>query len=100
MKKGEVSEYGGTLTNNEYRFKSLVSVSHKNPLTKNMKFNQNLIDTINKMASTEYTINQKVLSITTEKEFILKGNKKLIHFKSHKETEFLSKFVKEKTSVR
>ena len=29
--KGEVIEYGGTLTNNEFRYKYLVSQSHKNP---------------------------------------------------------------------
>ena len=29
--KGEVVEYGGSLTNNQYRYKSLVSQSHKNP---------------------------------------------------------------------
>ena len=93
-------EYGGTLTNNEYRYKSLLSLSHKNPLGKKMKFNKSLIDTVNKMASTEYSINKKLLSIITEKEYFVKGNERLIHFKSHEESELLSKYVEDKNFIK
>lgn len=98
--KGEVIEYGGTLTNNEYRYKSLVSLSHKNPLVKKMKLNKCIVDTVNKMASTEYTINKNVLSILTEKEYLVKGNERLIHFKPHEESEILSKYVEDKNFIK
>jgi len=97
---GNISQFGGNITNNEYRFKDLVSKSHKNPLVKNMKFNKDLIDTINKMAQTEYTINRKVLSIITEKEYLTKENKKLINFKPHEESLLLSKYAKDKNFVK
>jgi len=98
---GDILQFGGNITNNEYRFKDLVSTkSHKNPLVKSMKFNKDLIDTINKMAQTEYTINKKILSIITEKEYFTKGNKKLIHFRPHEESSILSKYSKDKNFVK
>jgi len=93
---GNIFEFGGNITNNEHRFKDLVSKSHKNYSIKNMKFNKDLIDTVNKMAQTEYTLNKKLLSIITEKEYFTKGNKKLIHFKPHEESLLLSKYAKDK----
>ena len=65
-----------------------------------MKFNKTLIDTVNQMGCTEYTINKKVLSIITEKEYFLKGSERLIHFKSHEESELLSKYVEEKNYIK
>jgi len=65
-----------------------------------MKFNDDIINTINKMAQTEYTINKKVLSIIGEKEFYTKGNKMLINLKPHEESTLLSKYTKDKNFLK
>ena len=67
---------------------------------KKMKLNKSLIDTINKMGRTGYTINKKVLSIIMEKEYFAKEGEILIHFKSHEESELLSKYVQDKNLIK
>ena len=65
--KGVVIEYGGTYSNRKYELKHLISNTYKNPISKKMDFNQDLIDTVNKLSSTGFIINKKVYNIITEK---------------------------------
>jgi hypothetical protein len=91
-----VVEYGGTYYNNKYQLKSLVSLTHKNPIVKNMKLNQSLVDTVNKLSSNEYTVNKKLFKIITEKEYYKSNNLKLVQFKPHKDSRLISKYMEDK----
>lgn len=61
-----------------------------------MLFNQQLINTVNRMARTRYTLNKKVLGIITEKNYFVKPNVPLINFEPHNETNLLSKYIEDK----
>jgi len=76
--EGDIVEYGGTYTNNKYKMEPLISNTYKNPLAKDTKFNEDYINTINKLASTGFKINREVFDIITKKEYFTKANKKLV----------------------
>lgn len=88
---GEIVEFGGNLTNSEYRFRTLRNVSHENYSVKTMNYCNDNIFTVNWMNNIQYRINNKVLSVILEKEYFINGNK-LINFNSHPETELLNKY--------
>jgi hypothetical protein len=96
---GKIIEYGGTILNNKYEFKSLTSISVKNIAVKSMKYNNSIINSVNRMASTEYIINKQLLDIITKKEY-MKGDKPLIYFRPHSESNRLSKYIKDKNFIK
>lgn len=100
IKDGKIIEYGGTYLNNKYQFKSIISNTYKNPICQDMLLNQNLIDTVNKLSSTPFIINDKVFKILTEKEYYINGNKKLINFRAHEESNLLSRYMDEENLMK
>ena len=99
-KEGDIVEYGGTYNNNRYNMESLITNTYKNPIAKETKFNDDYINTINKLSSTGYKINREVFDIITKKEYYTKDNKRLILFKPHEEASLLSSYINEKNYVK
>lgn len=98
--EGDIVEYGGTYSNNKYKIEPLISNTYKNPLAKNTKFNDDYINTINKLSSNAYQINREVFDILTNKEYYIKESERLINFKPHEESSLLSSFLDEKNYVK
>jgi hypothetical protein len=78
----------------------LITSSVKNPGSKDIKYNEDLIQTVNKMASVEYVINKDVFDIITKKTYYKANGDKLILFNLHEESENLSKYNKNKNYVK
>ncbi len=57
--------------NREYQYKPLITVTHKNPLSKNIKFNKDVIDVVNTMSCYSFKINTKLFDIVTSREYSL-----------------------------
>lgn len=99
-KSGEITEYGGTLTNHEYKLKSLMTASVKNYAAKFLTVNDALIHTVNKMASVKYIINKDVFDIISKKVYYKANGERLILFNIHEETDKLAKYNKDKNYVK
>jgi len=78
----------------------LISNTYKNPLAKNTKFNDDYINTINKLSSNAYKINRDVFDIITKKEYYTKDNKRFVIFKPHEKSSLLSSYLNEKNYVK
>jgi DNA-directed RNA polymerase len=93
--KGRTIEYGGTLTNKEYRVKGLISSSHKNWDSKKIFCSQLVVNTVNKLASVPYTINTELLDIISSRKYYI-NSVPLIRLDLHKETHNLSNLINTK----
>ena len=98
--EGKVIEYGGTYMNRKYQSRGIISQSYKNPLSKNIKLTQNVVNVVNTMSFTPFQINTKLFYIVTSKEYILKDGRKLLDFDIHPDTALLSTFLSEKNFVK
>jgi hypothetical protein len=78
----------------------LISNTYKNPIANDTKFNEDYINTINKLSSNGFKINRDVFDILTKKEYYTKDNKSLVFFKPHEETSLLSSYLNEKNYVK
>jgi len=99
--EGLIKEYGGSLLNNKYRFKDLRSRSIENMIANDIKYSQEVLDAVNRIASVEYTINTSVLDIIT-KNVYFKGKNKLplVYLEPHSETSMLSTFIADKNFIK
>jgi DNA-directed RNA polymerase len=97
--EGVITEYGGSLLNNKYRFKSLRSKSFENIKGNNIKLSNLVIDAVNKIASVEYSINTELLDIVTSNEYF-KGKSPLVYLEPHSETSMLSTFIEDKNYIK
>jgi len=98
--EGDIIEYGGTLSNHEYKLKSLTTPSFENPDAKFMKYNKDIICTVNKMASVKYIINKDVFDIISSKAYYKDNGEQLVLFNPHLDTEKLGKYNADKDYVK
>ena len=98
---GKIENYGGTIFNNKYKFKNLISKSIENISVKELIFNDNVMYAVNKLASVAFTINKELLDIITSKDFE-KFNKDrvFIYNNKHPDTHNILKYKESKDNLK
>ncbi len=77
-----------------------MSISVKNYASRDIRYNKDVVTTVNKMYSVKFRINRSVFDILIKKNYFKSNGEKLLNFKIHDDTELLGKYQNEKNYIK